>query len=253
MDQKFQHPVTQVGCSSGENPLPFGELIPLSKLPAYIPPARNGRKRHPSSVFRYVQKGVGGVRLEARRLPNGLYTSLAAWDRFVARLSGASQYNCSELSQVPAKKHRIIEAEIETLRASMHANRAEQTQHLPSQKEDHKQCYHSSDFRSVRWELRRFSFTPTQAACVRVLWEAWEKGTPELGQETILDQAGSNGSRLRDVFKSKKRKMHDAWGTMIVQGHSNGSFCLVLGPLDFPLHSPRCPPCPGLPLPSALP
>lgn len=74
---------------------------------------------------------------------------------------------------------------------------------------------HSEDFSSVVWFGSEYSFTKTQAACVRVLWEAWEQKTPDLKEETILERAGSEGSRLRDVFKSKGG-MHAAWGTMIV-------------------------------------
>ncbi len=46
---------------------------------------------------------------------------------------------------------------------------------------------------------------------VRVLWEAWENGTPDVGQDAILEAAGSDGARLRDLFKN-----HPGWGTLIV-------------------------------------
>jgi len=72
---------------------------------------------------------------------------------------------------------------------------------------------HADDFRSVRWYGTEYIFTPTQAACVRVLWEAWERGSPVVGQASILEAADSTGSRLRDVFE---KGMHPAWGTMIV-------------------------------------
>jgi hypothetical protein len=76
---------------------------------------------------------------------------------------------------------------------------------------------HSEDFCSVVWFGTEYRFTKTQAACIRVLWEAWENKTPTLSEETILAKAGSQGSRLRDVFKSKKDGPHMAWGTMIVE------------------------------------
>lgn len=75
---------------------------------------------------------------------------------------------------------------------------------------------HSVDFTSVHWFGTDYTFSKTQAACLKVLWEAWEQKTPVLSEETILEQAGSAGSRLRDVFKSKKG-MHEAWGTMIIE------------------------------------
>ena len=37
---------------------------------------------------------------------------------------------------------------------------------------------HSDDFRSVFWYGISYVFTPTQAACIRVLWEAWERRLP---------------------------------------------------------------------------
>jgi hypothetical protein len=70
---------------------------------------------------------------------------------------------------------------------------------------------HSADFRSVHWFGADYTFTPTQAAVVRQLWEAWEDGTPGLGQETLLEGAGSTGDRLRDVFRGSP-----AWGTLVV-------------------------------------
>jgi hypothetical protein len=70
---------------------------------------------------------------------------------------------------------------------------------------------HSADFRSVHWFGADYTFTPTQAAVVRQLWEAWEDGTPGVGQETLLAGAGSEGSRLRDLFRG-----HAAMGSMIV-------------------------------------
>jgi hypothetical protein len=70
---------------------------------------------------------------------------------------------------------------------------------------------HCKDFRSVHWFGADYTFTPTQAAVIRQLWEAWEDGTGGVGQETLLESAGSTGGRLRDVFRG-----HPAWGTMVV-------------------------------------
>jgi hypothetical protein len=70
---------------------------------------------------------------------------------------------------------------------------------------------HSPDYRSVHWFGCDYTFTPTQAAVIRQLWEAWEDGTPGVGQETLLEGAGSTGDRLRDVFRGSP-----AWGTLVV-------------------------------------
>ncbi len=82
---------------------------------------------------------------------------------------------------------------------------------------------HSTDFRSVRWFGERFTFTTTQAACVQVLWRNWQQGTPVISEVTVLDDAGSAGDRLRDVFDKGK---HPAWGTLIKPA-GKGAFCLA--------------------------
>src|SRR5262245_50561310 len=82
------------------------------------------------------------------------------------------------------------------------------------------------DHRSWRWGDVEFSFTPTQAAAVAILWEARNNGTPEVGETTVLEHAGSamtgRRDRLRDLFTSGG-KLHPAWGTMIVPGRSKGT------------------------------
>jgi hypothetical protein len=86
-----------------------------------------------------------------------------------------------------------------------------------------KQTTHSVDFTSVVWFGTPYSFAKgLQAQSVRVLWEAWENGTPSLSEKTIGEEAGSasDNFRLEHVFKpvkkrTRKREPHPAWGTMI--------------------------------------
>ncbi len=80
---------------------------------------------------------------------------------------------------------------------------------------------HSTDFRSVHWFGTDYAFTATQAAAIKLLWEAWEDGTPDVGQETLLEAAGSSGNRLRDVFKD-----NPAWQALVVSA-SRGTFRLT--------------------------
>jgi hypothetical protein len=85
---------------------------------------------------------------------------------------------------------------------------------------------HSPDFRSVRWtDGAAYGFTAGQASVTRLLWEAWEQGTPDIGQETLLEASGSEGNRLADLFRS-----HPAWGRLIVPGATRGSFRLAEPP-----------------------
>lgn len=73
---------------------------------------------------------------------------------------------------------------------------------------------HGPDFRNVTWYGTRYIFSPKQAACIRIFWEAWMEGNPWVADGTILQKAGvGDRQRLRDVFRN-----HNAWGSMIVQG-----------------------------------
>lgn len=69
---------------------------------------------------------------------------------------------------------------------------------------------HSPDFRSVRWFGKTYAFTPAQSVIVRVLWAAWEHGTPKVGAATLLESADMVSDRVADLFKRS-----DAWGKMV--------------------------------------
>lgn len=84
------------------------------------------------------------------------------------------------------------------------------------------QTRHSPDFRSVSWFGTLHSFTPTQAAIVKVLWNARENDTPDVGHETLLENAGSESNRLVDVFKG-----HETYKQLIGKGETKGSYRLI--------------------------
>jgi hypothetical protein len=75
---------------------------------------------------------------------------------------------------------------------------------------------HSEDFHFVRWYGQEHTFTHQQAAVVKLLWQAWENGTPDLGKEYLLETSESSTDRLRNIFK-EKGGMHPAWDAMIVE------------------------------------
>ena len=50
-------------------------------------PVINGRKIHPSALWRWARKGVKGVRLETRRLGGRFVTSMEAIERFSKALA----------------------------------------------------------------------------------------------------------------------------------------------------------------------
>ena len=85
-----------------------------------------------------------------------------------------------------------------------------------------RQHTHSADFRSAVWNGQLHAFTDRQAAVVKSLWEAWELGTPEMSQASLLEGSESTAERLRDLFRSSS-----AWGTMIVAGERKGAYRLA--------------------------
>ena len=83
---------------------------------------------------------------------------------------------------------------------------------------------HSPDFRSAHWYGADYAFTGNQAAVVKILWEAWENGTPEVSDAHLLTKAESDCKRLAGVFRhAKTGKQHDAWDKMIVSGTTKGT------------------------------
>ena len=98
---------------------------------------------------------------------------------------------------------------------------------------------HGPDFRSILWFGRKYSFTVNQSKIVSVLWNAWERGVPDVGDATLVSAIDSDDDfdpRLRDVFKTGK-KNHPAWGSMIVPGRTKGTHRLVK-PRKIPSKNP---------------
>jgi len=72
--------------------------------------------------------------------------------------------------------------------------------------------YHSSDFQLIIWNGQRYTLSPKQRLVVKRLWEAWERGRPEVEQSALVRAADSEATRLLDLFRNS-----DAWGTLIVR------------------------------------
>jgi hypothetical protein len=69
-------------------------LVSLAEAAKSIPPSRNGRRTHLSTILRWILHGVDGVRLEGVRLGGRWLTSREALQRFAERLTpdlGANQ------------------------------------------------------------------------------------------------------------------------------------------------------------------
>ena len=76
------------------------------------------------------------------------------------------------------------------------------------------------DFRSVRCGDATYLFTANQAAVVAVLYEHWTRGTPDVGDETLLKAVDHEAPppRLNVVFRDS-----EAWNTLIVSGGTKGT------------------------------
>lgn len=99
---------------------------------------------------------------------------------------------------------------------------------------------HSPDFASVNWFGTLYEFTTNQAACIKVLWEAWQAGTPTLSQREILEAAGVSSERLDKVFEEKKQGKlikNPAWTDMI-DSPKRGKYRLKPHTAKSPANSP---------------
>ena len=76
------------------------------------------------------------------------------------------------------------------------------------------------DYRSVVFHGETIPLSPMQAAAVRILNEAFERGTPEVGADYVLERIESRSLRLRDVFKGAGSR---AWGRLIIYGQGKGT------------------------------
>lgn len=62
-------------------------LVPVGDVPRSLPPRRSGRPLHVSTVYRWILRGVRGIRLEAIRIGGTTYTTVEAIQRFSDRLT----------------------------------------------------------------------------------------------------------------------------------------------------------------------
>jgi len=80
---------------------------------------------------------------------------------------------------------------------------------------------HSPDFRSVNFCGQEFCFSAMKSRVVQVLFENWQKGAPDTGQDCLIEAAESKrqDSSIAQLFRGDA-----AWGTMIIPGTTKGTF-----------------------------
>ncbi len=58
------------------------ELVPMRQVPAKLPPRANGKHVHATTVYRWINHGVRGVKLKSLKVGGTTYTSTEALQRF---------------------------------------------------------------------------------------------------------------------------------------------------------------------------
>jgi len=76
----------------------------------------------------------------------------------------------------------------------------------------------TEDFITIEWEGRRFELPRMAAAAVKVLYQAWKSGAPEMPQQAVLKRIKSKNSRLHDVFRGT-----GLWNALVVPGERLGT------------------------------
>jgi len=93
----------------------------------------------------------------------------------------------------------------------------------------------TEDNTTLRGHGSVYYFAPLQGSVVRVLFDA---GGDPVRQETIIAKVGSDGERIRDLFKGDRYPggIHPAWGAIIQQAKG------IKGAFLIPLENPVAPP-----------
>ena len=70
---------------------------------------------------------------------------------------------------------------------------------------------HSDDYTSISWQGEGYILTNRQAKVVKILHKEYLNGTPDVGENYILEQLGTPDSDLKDTFKKSP-----LWQTLII-------------------------------------
>jgi hypothetical protein len=79
----------------------------------------------------------------------------------------------------------------------------------------------TSDYRSISFNGETYGLTRNQATIVKLLDDAYKRGTPDVGKDTLLGAMEAETSRVRDSFKKSP-----LWGKLIVAGKTKGTYRL---------------------------
>lgn len=85
--------------------------VAIGDVPSMLPIRRGGKLPHISCVYRWIQKGVRGVKLEVIDTPGGMITTKEAIARFFAALSAARRgLPTTPASRTPSARQRAAQS-----------------------------------------------------------------------------------------------------------------------------------------------
>ncbi len=94
-------------------------VVSLNDASKYLPRRRAGKKPHTSTLFRWAQRGVRGVRLETIQVGGTLCTSLEALQRFFNTLTRPEHGNRISAGTTRARETALHRAEQELEKAGI--------------------------------------------------------------------------------------------------------------------------------------
>jgi hypothetical protein len=87
-------------------------VLSLTDAAAMLPRRRAGRKPHISTLYRWAQRGVRGVRLEILKVGATTCTSTEALQRFCERLTGGENVGIVRTSKQRQKRLAKVQQEL---------------------------------------------------------------------------------------------------------------------------------------------
>ncbi len=99
------------------------QLVPVRDIPSHLPRRPSGKRVHISACYRWLSRGVRGVKLEAIRIGGTTYTSVEALQRFAELLSSSTPRPLAEPAPSQSREKAIDRATRE-LKEKLHPARA---------------------------------------------------------------------------------------------------------------------------------
>jgi len=95
-------------------------LIPIREVPRHLPPRPNGKRVHMSACYRWIKRGVQGVRLDSIKIGGSTYTSTEALQRFADHLSSGRREEPKVVPTQTLTRQRQIDKASDRLAEALH-------------------------------------------------------------------------------------------------------------------------------------